>query len=109
MLHAKHAINLQFGWVVLKCRDTDVLLILLYHEGSVDVETWMKSGTAKAKKCFPVLGADAIYNLLGFHSFTGCDTTSSFCGISKNSCWKKYVECPELLKHLLVEMGILRA
>ena len=43
------------------------------------------------------LGADVIHNLLGFHSLTGCDTTSSFCGISKKSCWKKYAECPELL------------
>jgi len=44
------------------------------------------------------LGAGVIHNLLGFYSLTGCDTTSSFCAISKTSCWKKYAECPELLE-----------
>jgi len=74
VIHAKHAINSQFGRVVVKCKDTDVLLLLVYHVGSLDVETWMESGTSKAKKCFPVhdiamkLGADVIHNLLGFHS-----------------------------------------
>ena len=31
VIHAKHAINLQFGRVAVKCRDTDVLLLLIYH------------------------------------------------------------------------------
>lgn len=108
VIHAKHVINSQFGRIVVECRNTDVLLLLVYHVGSLDIETWMESGTSKAKKCFPVhdiarkLGADVIHNLLGFHSLTGCDTTLLFCGISKNSCRKKYVESP-------VVMGILRA
>ena len=98
VIHAKHAINSQFDRFIVKCRDTDVLLLLIYHVGSLNVETWMESGTSKAKKCFPVheiamkLGAGVIHNLLGFHSLTGCDTTSSFCGNSKKSC----SECSEL-------------
>ena len=36
-------------------------------------------------------------NILGFHALTGCDTTSAFSGISKKTCWKKYVTCPDLL------------
>ena len=104
VIHAKHSINLQFGWVVVKSWDTDVLLCLMYHVGLLDVETWMESGTSKAKKCFPVhaiaikLTVDVIHNLFRFPSFTGCDTTSLFCGISKRSFWKKYAEYPELLE-----------
>ena len=45
MIHAKHTVNSQFGRVVVKCRDTDVLLLLVYHVGSLDVETWMESAT----------------------------------------------------------------
>ena len=58
----------------------------------------------ESKEMLPVhdiamkLRADVIHNLLGFHSLTGCDTTSSFCSISKKFCWKKYAECPELLE-----------
>ena len=29
-------------------------------------------------------------NLLGFHAFTGCDTTSAFSSHDKRSCWKTF-------------------
>ena len=104
IIHARHAINSHFGRIIVKCRDTDVLLLLIHHVGSMDVETWMTSGTSKAMKCYPVheiarkVGAEIIQNLLGFHSLTGCDTTSLLFGLSKKTCWKKYIECPELLR-----------
>ena len=84
----------------MTCRDQYVLPLLVFLVGSSNVETWTESGTAK--KCYPVqeiaskLGTKVIHNILGFHSLTGCDTTSSFCGISKKTCWKRYVECLEL-------------
>ena len=83
-----NAINLQFGEFV-KCRDIDVLLHLVYNAGLLDVETWMESEMSKADTCFLVypiamkLRADVIRNLLRSLLFTGCDTMSSFCGISK--------------------------
>ena len=41
---------------------------------------------------------DAILdNILGFHSLTGCDSTSSFCGFGKKTCWKAFEETPYLL------------
>ncbi len=104
IVHAMDAVKLGYKRLLVMCRDTDVLLLLLYHLGALSVETWMISGTAKQRKCFPVheiashLDPAVIHNILGFHALTGCDTTSSFHGIGKMSCWKKYSECPELLE-----------
>ena len=86
------------------CKDTDVLLLLLYHLGRIDVEVWMVSGTAKQRKCDPVhviaskLDDDVLNNIFGFHAITGCDTTSSYSGISKNTCWKQYLKTLRLLR-----------
>jgi hypothetical protein len=73
------------------CRDTDVLLLLIHFFGkNEEIETWMVGGNAKQKKCFPVnritdkLSEGVIQNILGFHTFTGCDTTSSFRAIPFN-------------------------
>ena len=37
-------------------------------------------------------------NLLSFHALTGCDTTSSFTGHGKKSCWKTFEKQPLLVK-----------
>ena len=62
----------------------------------------MEPGTANkyyhVHKIASKLGTVVINNILGFHSLIGFDTTSSFCGISKTTCWKKYVERLELLE-----------
>ena len=40
-------------------------------------------------------------SLLAFHAITGCDTTSQFAGIGKQSAWKAFEgRSPELLRHL---------
>ena len=63
----------------------------------------MIAGTAKQRKCYPVhtiakrLPASIIENILGFHAFTGCDTTSSFTGFGKRKCWKVFEEFPNLI------------
>ena len=106
IIHAKHAINTHFGRIIMKCRDTDVLLLLIQHVGSMYVETWMTSGTSKAMKCYPVheiarkLGVEIIQNLLGFHSLTGCETTCHYLALSKKTCWKRtlnVLSCYEVL------------
>ena len=106
IVHAKNAIACNFKRIVVMCRDTDVLLLLLYHIGRTDVEVWTVSGTAKQKKCYPVhaiaskLDDDVLNNILGFHALTGCDTTSSYSGISKTTCWKQYLKAPRLLQYV---------
>ena len=47
ILHAKDAIECNFKRIVVMCKDTDVLLLLLYHLGRIDVEVWMVSGSSK--------------------------------------------------------------
>ena len=83
-----------------------MLLLLLYHLGHTEAEVWMVSGTSKQKKCYPVhtiaskLDDNLLANILGFHALTGCDTTSSFSGIGKKTCWKQYLEAPKLLQSI---------
>ena len=63
----------------------------------------MISGTAKQRKCYPInsitlkLPKIVTQNILGFHALTGCDSTSSFTGHGKKTCWKVYQKHPELL------------
>ena len=104
ILHAHEAIANNFNRIVVLCRDTDVLLLLIHFFGkNEEIETWMVGGNAKQKKCFPVnsitdkLSEGVIQNILGFHAFTGCDTTSSFSGYGKKKCWKVFEEHPHLL------------
>ena len=106
ILHANDAIQNNYKRVIVICRDTDVLLLLLYHLGRTETEVWMVSGTSKQPKCYPVhiiaskLDNDILENMLGFHALTGCDTTSSFSGIGKKTCWKQYLEAPSLVQSL---------
>ena len=92
--------------MVVVCRDTDVLLLLLYHLGEMDIEVWMSSGTARQRKNYPIhliakkLSPLVKANILGFHAVTGCDTTYFFSGYSKKSCCKLYVQFPELLNNV---------
>ena len=37
------------------------------------------------------------WRILGFHALTGCDTTSSFSGMGKKTCWKQFLETPNLV------------
>lgn len=102
ILHALEAIRCGYDRIVVQCRDTDVLLLLLYFLGD-QPDIWIKSGTGKDTKFYPVhdiakqLSPTAIQNILGFHSISGCDTVSSFGGLGKKTCWKVYLQYPELL------------
>lgn len=74
--------------IVVRCNDTDVLIILLgnFHKVSKDSKIWIEAGLFKnntlryvnVNQIFNTLGEDLCRALPGFHAFTGCDTTSSF-------------------------------
>jgi hypothetical protein len=97
ILHTQHAKEFGFNRFIVICKDTDVLLLLLFHFR--DVEIWMLAG----KKAYPVhsiaskLQANVLDSLLGFHAFTGSDTTSSLKGYGKKTCWKIFQIQPNLL------------
>ena len=66
-------------------------------------EVWMIAGTAKKRKSYPVheafqrLTQPVRDTLLSFHALTRCDTTSSFSGQGKKSCWKTFQKHPFLV------------
>ena len=39
--------------------------------------------------------------LLSFHSFTGCNTVSAFCGTGKKTAWNTWKLYPEVIKSFL--------
>ena len=52
ILHAMHA---DADTIVVHCRDTDVLLLLLAHSAHIQCDNlWMKAGTAQARKYIPI-------------------------------------------------------
>jgi hypothetical protein len=104
ILHSCEAINSGYKRLLVICQDTDVMLLLVHFTALKDVEVWMISGTAKNRKCFPIHSVSAKLstpvrdNLLSFHALTGCDTTSSFSGYGKKSCWNTFYNQPLLVK-----------
>ena len=101
VLHAKHAAAVGYKQL---CRDTDVLVLLLAHREDLCEEIWMFSGTSRRKKYTPVhkirLPEEKRKSLIPFHAITGCDTTSQFAGIGKQTAWKVFDSSPKLIEHL---------
>ena len=106
ILHGLEAIQRGYDHIMIFCRDTDVLLVLLHFFGGTDHIVWMIGGTARERRCYPVhtiyknLPQDVHKNILCFHALTGSDTTSSFAGFGKKSCWKMFIQHPLLLDGL---------
>ena len=104
ILHAQDAVKrTKHKRLIIICRDTDVLLLLVYNFGKQPLEVWMVSGTRKKIKCYPIhiiaqnMPTEVLQNLIGFHALTGCDSVSSFSGYAKKSCWKVITKYPQLL------------
>ena len=90
------AFNQGYKRVLVICRDTDLMLLLVHFIPAQTAEVWMLSGTAKKRECYPIHELSERFakplrdNLLGFHAYTGCDTTSAFSGHGKRSCWRTF-------------------
>ena len=104
VLHSCEAVNQGYKRVLVICRDTDVMLLLVHFIPAQTAKVWMISGTAKKRKCYPIhplserLEKPLRDNLLGFHAFTGCDTTSAFSGHGKQSCWTTFQNLPHFVQ-----------
>ena len=102
-----HAIHCQFNTVVVASRDTDVLLLLVYHFQRMSCEhLWMMCGTSKKRRYIPIehvfnnQPTGSVSTLLAFHALTGCDTTSYIANHSKRTSWRVFKEHRELLNGL---------
>ncbi len=103
ILHTMHAFEHGYERALVRCRDTDVLILLIYFLGSIGKQVWMIGGTAKNTKCYPIheiamqIPEAVLQSLIGFHALTGCDAVSSFTSYGKKSCWKIFVDHSDLL------------
>ena len=104
VLDAADATNKGYERLIIQCRDTDVLLLLLVFAEKLSKEIWMQSGTAKKPRYIRVhdikLPPDILHGLLAYHAITGSDSTSQFTGIGKKTSWKVFLQYPKLLHTL---------
>ena len=54
ILHALDATREGYDIIVVKCQDTDVLVLMIYHLGHLNIEVWMMSWASKKTKLYPV-------------------------------------------------------
>ena len=50
IIHALVAARDGYDRIVIKCQDTEVLLLLIYHIGQLHIDVWMMAGTFKKTK-----------------------------------------------------------
>ena len=107
-LHLSHAAQQGHSKAFIRTVDSDVVIIAVGHFGSLGVmELRIGFGTGKAFQHIPVheitqtLGPEKSLSCPLFHSFTGCDTTSTFLGIGKKTAWAAWQAYPDLTETLL--------
>ena len=107
-LHLSHAAQQGLSKAFIRTVDSVIVIIAVGHFGSLCVmELWIGFGTGKAFQHTPVheitqtLGPEKSLSCPLFHSFKGCDTTSSFLGIGKKTAWAAWQAYPDLTEKLL--------
>ncbi len=107
LLHIKDAAQHGYERVIVHCRDTDVISLLVSFYAELQVpEIWVSAGTQQKRRYIPIqeihngLEPNVRSNLLAFHAVTGCDTTSQFAGHGKRTAWKTFLTHPQLLDEL---------
>ena len=90
--------------LIVVCRDTDVLIVLLQVAAQLPKEVWFMCGISSQPKFIAVhridLADSVRSNIATFHAVTGCDSVSQFYGIGKTMAWKVFNEFPYLLQRL---------
>ena len=109
-LHLSHAAQQGHSKAFIRTVDSDAVIIAVGHFGSLGVmELWIGFGIGKAFQHIPVheitqtLGPEKSLSCPLFHSFTGCETTSTFLGIGKKTAcaaWQAYPDLTETLHTL---------
>ena len=92
-----HCIHAPMETVVVSAHDTDMLLLMLAHFDKIRCTyVYMKAGTSKDPKFFPVheihriLSEDQLDTLLAFYALTECDSVSQFSGHGKKTAWQVF-------------------
>lgn len=94
LLHGKHSDGEGGGPTVIWSPDTDVDVLCLAHSSSYRRGLLFSTGTGNKRRLLNTssmasdLGQCITECLIGLHTFTGCDSTSSFFGRGKASVFK---------------------
>ncbi|MES9881863.1 MAG: hypothetical protein ABW185_13375 [Sedimenticola sp.] len=106
-LHVADASRQGHSKVLVRTVDSDVVVIGISMFQHLRLEElWIDFGTGKSHRHIPVhtivqnLGPEKCCALPLFHSYTGCDTTSSFYGIGKKTAWATWSTFPDLTETL---------
>ena len=88
------------GRPIIRCDDTDVLVLLVYYQsrGQLTDQVFMYAGHSGKERYIPVheivdqLGPTVCGSLLAAHALTGCDTMCSMNRIGKKTAYSKLVK-----------------
>lgn len=90
LLHAKHAWSELYNKIIIQSPDTDVAIISLSIMAKLpSAKMYFLTGTKDRQRMLDLqaigsaLGPSVTEALIGLHTFTGCDSTSSFYGKGK--------------------------
>ena len=103
ILHSSHAAQTHNNVVILS-PDTDVAMLALSHASQLNTRLLFATGSGNKHRVLDLsflanhMGSALCKALLGFHSFTGCDTVSSFAGKGKKTCYKALSSSPEFIE-----------
>ena len=102
LLHSAHAAMSGFEAVVIVSDDTDVFLLSIAFQNEITASLYWKGGTqARVKyieiqKITRIFGESVCKAIIGVHSFTGCDSVSTFAGRGKLNALKLMIGDAEL-------------
>ena len=104
MLHAAHGYSCGMNKILIQAKDTDVLVLAIFVASAyTQKEMWLAFGHGNS---FRYISAHGIAQqldeqlskgILFLHAFSGCDTVSSFCGISKKTAWNMLQSMKQVL------------
>eukprot|EP00112_Aurelia_sp_Birch-Aquarium-sp1_P020752 Seg542.2 transcript_id=Seg542.2/GoldUCD/mRNA.D3Y31 product="hypothetical protein" protein_id=Seg542.2/GoldUCD/D3Y31 len=102
LLHAYQA-SLSQESVVIKSPDTDVFILMVGHKHAIAADLYFDTGSGNNRRIISIqsiyesLGPDLSASLIGFHAFTGCDSTSAFYGKGKTKAFTLLENKPDFV------------
>ena len=115
VVHVIDSLEKGFIKTMIRTVDNDIIVILMglfysireYYQAA---DIWVAFGTGKSFRHYHInnlsrlLGRERSCCLPPFHAFTGCDSTSSFFGKTKNTAWaawNSFSEVKEAFLHIV--------
>ena len=104
-VHARHAVQEGSKSMLVKARDTDILVIATSVMPTLQAiclqQLWIAFGQCRNMRWIPAhelyrsIGPEKGRGIIFFHAFTGCDVVSAFRGKGKQSAWPTWDMCAQ--------------